>query len=192
MHKRDLTFYTEKVQSEDFLKIGRQIIYFKSSERMTEVKDSSIDVIVTSPPYNRGKLYSGDTGTHYNDRMPKEKYNQLILRVWNECYRVLKPTGLFFLNIGDSAQDQGKSESVVRLAIKAGFKRIQTIAWIKSILGRGHYTPSGGSRRLNNIWENLFILCKSNSYQLNPQALGIPYADKSNIGRYSDEDLRDA
>ncbi len=189
----DITMELKESKSKEFLQIGHQIIYFKSSEHMAEIEDESIDVIVTSPPYNRGKTYSADGGTQHNDNLSKEEYNNLLLHVWRECYRVLKQSGLFFLNICDAAQDQGKSEAVVHLAVKAGFKRIQTIAWVKSILGRGHFTPSGGERRLNNIWENIYLLCKDRkTYNLDPKAIGIPYADKSNIGRYSDRDLRDA
>ena len=170
-----------------------QIIYYKSSENMSEIANDSIDVIVTSPPYNRNKLYSDDLGGKYNDNQPEAEYFQFLTRVWRECFRVLSPRGIFFLNIGDAAQDQGVSENVVQLAVEAGFHRLQTIIWIKSFLGKGHYTPSGGNRRLNNLWENIFVLVKDRKrYHINPKAIGIPYADKTNIGRYSDEDLRDA
>ncbi|MHA2244635.1 MAG: DNA-methyltransferase [Candidatus Hodarchaeales archaeon] len=177
----------------DYEVFDNQTIFYKSSENMHEIQDNSIDIIVTSPPYNRNKIYSDDTGEAYNDKQPKEKYFLFLLRVWRECFRVLNPKGIFFLNIGDAAPDQGLSEEVVQLAVEAGFHRLQTIIWIKSFLGKGHFTPSGGSRRLNNLWENIFVLIKDKkSYQMNPKAIGIPYADKSNIGRYANEDLRDA
>ncbi len=170
-----------------------QTIYYKSSEDMHEIESNSIDVIITSPPYNRDKRYSDDIGDIYNDKQPKDEYFQFLSRVWQECYRVLNPKGIFFLNIGDAAPDQGLSAEVVQLAVKVGFHRLQTIIWIKSLLGKGHFTPSGGSRRLNNVWENIFVLVKDKkSYYINPKAIGIPYADKSNIGRYAEEDIRDA
>ncbi len=170
-----------------------QKIFFSSSEHMKEIADNSIDVIVTSPPYNRGKKYSDTDGNEYNDNLPENEYFTLLLNVWKECLRVLNPKGVFFLNIGDAAQDQGKSEQVVRLAEEAGFSRIQTIIWVKSLLGKGHYTPSGGDKRLNNIWEYVFLLVKDKKqYQIFPKDIGIPYSDKSNIGRYSETDLRDA
>lgn len=173
--------------------IDNQTIYYKSAEYMQEIEDNSIDVIVTSPPYNRNKHYSDDTGLEYNDDRPKDEYFRFLTKVWKECFRVLKPEGIFFLNIGDAAPDQGISEEVVLLAVKVGFYRLQTIIWIKSFLGKGHFTPTGGSRRLNNLWENVFVLVKDKKrYRMNPKAIGIPYADKSNIGRYSNEDLRDA
>ncbi|UCE14491.1 MAG: site-specific DNA-methyltransferase [Candidatus Heimdallarchaeota archaeon] len=173
--------------------IENQTIYYRSSENMHEIEDNSIDVIVTSPPYNRKKRYSDDTGVEYNDNRPKDEYFRFLTKVWRECFRVLNPEGIFFLNIGDAAPDQGISEEVVQLTEKVGFYRLQTIIWIKSFLGKGHFTPTGGSRRLNNLWENVFVLVKDKKrYRMNPKAVGIPYADKSNIGRYSNEDLRDA
>ncbi|UCG04348.1 MAG: site-specific DNA-methyltransferase [Candidatus Heimdallarchaeota archaeon] len=177
----------------DYDVFDNQTVYYKSSENMSEIKDNSIDVIVSSPPYNRNKLYSDDRGGIYNDKKPQEEYFRFLTTVWRECYRVLNPRGVFFLNIGDAAPDQGISENVAQLAVKTGFHRLQTIIWIKSFLGKGHFTPSGGSRRLNNLWESIFVLVKDRKkYHINPKAIGIPYADKSNIGRYANEDLRDA
>ena len=43
-----------------------QTIYYKSSEDMHEIESNSIDVIITSPPYNRDKRYSDDIGDIYN------------------------------------------------------------------------------------------------------------------------------
>jgi len=178
---------------DDFDTFDGQIIYYKSSEDMSEIKSNSVDTIITSPPYNRSKHYSNDHGIAYNDNKPEKSYFSFLSKVWSECYRVLSPKGIFFLNIGDSAKDQGMSEKVVNLAVNEGFIRLQNIIWIKSLLGKGHYTPTGGIRRLNNLWENIFVLVKDKKdYYINPLNIGIPYADKTNIGRYSKEDLRDA
>jgi site-specific DNA-methyltransferase (adenine-specific) len=174
-------------EDEKKLIIGDQTIFFKSSTSMDELLDESIDLIITSPPYNRKKKYADE----YSDNLPEEEYYHLLETVFTECFRVLRDNSLFFLNIGDGANDQGKSERLAQIAEKCGFKRIQTIIWVKSILGKGHYTPCGGDRRLNNLWEYIFMLAKGRNYQIDPKAIGIPYADKSNIGRYSDTDLRD-
>ncbi len=173
--------------------IEHQTVFFTSSEKMDELEDNYIDVIITSPPYNRGKHYSdGQNSEVYDDNLPESDYLAFLERVWRECYRVASKNCLFFLNIGDSAVDQGISEKVAKSAVSAGWIRIQDIVWVKSIYGRGHYTPTGGSRRFNNIWEHIYLFVKDKkSYQLDTKAVGIPYADKSNIGRYGDTDLRD-
>jgi DNA modification methylase len=169
-----------------------QKIVFASSEQMTEIQDNSIDVIVTSPPYNRNKQYSSDSEEMHNDNMPESEYLAFLTRVWRECHRVTADSGVFFLNIGDSANDQGLSEKVAGTAVAAGWTRIQDIIWVKSIHGKGHYTPSGGNRRFNNVWEHIYLFAKhSKKYRLDPKAIGIPYADKSNIGRYGESDVRD-
>ena len=169
-----------------------QTVFFKSSEDMSELDDESIDVIITSPPYNRGKVYTSDNGEIHDDRMKESEYLSFLTKIWKECYRVAKKSAVFFLNIGDSALDQGKSEKVATSAERASWKRIQDIVWVKSFLGKGHYTPSGGIRRLNNLWEHVYLFVKDrNEYKLDTKAIGIPYTDKSNIGRYSDTDLRD-
>ncbi|GAG93297.1 unnamed protein product, partial [marine sediment metagenome] len=48
-------------ESSKMLVIGNQTVYFKSSEEMNEIQDGTIDIIITSPPYNRGKHYSSDS-----------------------------------------------------------------------------------------------------------------------------------
>jgi len=174
------------------LEFKNQTVFFKSSEHITELEEESIDVIITSPPYNRGKAYSSDNGESHDDKMEDAEYYSFLTAIWSECYRVAKKSAVFFLNIGDSAGDQGKSEKVAKSAENASWKRIQDIIWVKSFLGKGHYTPSGGNRRLNNLWEHIFLFAKNTKeYKIDPKAIGIPYTDKSNIGRYSDTDLRD-
>ena len=175
------------------IEIDNQTVYFKSSEDMSELEDESIDVIITSPPYNRGKVYMSDNGEIHNDKMEEVEYLSFLTTIWSECYRVAKKSALFFLNIGDSAGDQGKSEQVAKSSENASWKRIQDIIWVKSFLGKGHYTPSGGNRRLNNLWEHIYLFTKdTKEYKIDPMAIGIPYTDKSNVGRYSNIDLRDA
>jgi len=59
----------------------------------TNIPDNSIDLIVTSPPYNLGIPY-----TDYNDNRPYEEYLSWCEEWIAECYRVLKPDGRFCLN----------------------------------------------------------------------------------------------
>jgi len=174
------------------LKVENQTVFFKSSEDMSELEDESIDVIITSPPYNRGKSYTSDNGEIHDDKMEESEYLSFLTKIWKNCHRVAKKSAIFFLNIGDSAVDQGKSEKVAISAENASWTRIQDIVWVKSFMGKGHYTPTGGDRRLNNLWEHVYLFVKDkNEYKIDPKAIGIPYTDKSNIGRYSDTDLRD-
>jgi site-specific DNA-methyltransferase (adenine-specific) len=62
---------------------------------MNEIKKESVDVVVTSPPYNIGIDYH-----KYDDSLPREKYLRWIGDVGAAIKRILKPNGSFFLNIG--------------------------------------------------------------------------------------------
>ena len=169
----------------------RQRLVVGSAESMPELKRERIDVAVTSPPYNVGKNYASPGHGRYDDRLTQGEYLALMGRVFHQVFRVLKEDGLFFLNLGESVRTPGLVEKVVVAAEGEGFLRVQTLAWVKSIFGKGHYTPSGRERRLNNLWEYIFILAKGRGYRFDPLAIGVPYTDKSNVGRYAERDLRD-
>ncbi len=72
-------------------------------EILRKLPDNSIDMGVTSPPYNKGEnkkgwlvnkvVYKGAT-----DNLPEEQYQKIQIEVLNELYRVIKPGGSFFYN----------------------------------------------------------------------------------------------
>jgi len=68
-------------------------IFCKSSERMEELPDNSVHLMVTSPPYNVGKEYDKD--------FTLEEYLEFLRRVWKEVYRVLVPGGRACINIAN-------------------------------------------------------------------------------------------
>ncbi len=55
------------------------------------IKDNSIDVVVTSPPYNIGINYS-----IYKDNIPRKKYLQWLKEIGKEIRRVRKERGIVF------------------------------------------------------------------------------------------------
>lgn len=83
-------------------------IFFKDSSNMSEIGSSTVDLIITSPPYFNIKDYSKDgrqQNTHSNkkenDLGAYDNYNNFIdglLQVWKECQRVLVPNGKLIIN----------------------------------------------------------------------------------------------
>lgn len=78
---------------------------------LKKLPDASVDLIVTSPPYNKLGLRGGkkehysiwEKGNNiqyatYNDNMPEEEYERWQLDVLSECFRVLKDGGSIFYN----------------------------------------------------------------------------------------------
>ena len=68
-------------------------VYQQSSERMTQLPDNSVHLMVTSPPYNVGKDYDND--------LSLKAYLAMLMRVWEETYRVLVPGGRACINIAN-------------------------------------------------------------------------------------------
>lgn len=91
------------------------------------VKDNSIDVVVTSPPYNMGK-----DGNTYMDYVPKHEYLSWLGQVGRQIKRVLKEDGLLFLNIGNRPKDQWLAWGVAN-TIRKDFTLLNVFHWIKSI-----------------------------------------------------------
>ncbi len=68
-------------------------IFNHSSERMHELPDCSVHLMVTSPPYNVGKDYDED--------LSLEEYLGFLYTVWKEVFRVLVPGGRACVNVAN-------------------------------------------------------------------------------------------
>jgi len=69
------------------------------SRKMVEVRDNSVHLVVTSPPYWQLKDYGNKDQIGF-DHSYEDYINNLNL-VWNECHRVLHPGCRMLVNIGD-------------------------------------------------------------------------------------------
>lgn len=69
-------------------------------EIMKDIPDKSIDLIITSPPYNIGNMKSNTIkyGTYNGNNMKEGDYQSWQIEVLNECFRVLKDEGSMFYN----------------------------------------------------------------------------------------------
>lgn len=72
-------------------------------ETLKTVSDASVDVGVTSPPYNKGENKKGwlVKNVKYldaSDKLPENAYQNIQISVLNELYRITKPGGSFFYN----------------------------------------------------------------------------------------------
>jgi site-specific DNA-methyltransferase (adenine-specific) len=79
-------------------------------DRLKELKNNSIDLVVTSPPYNKkglsGKSKIGNQiwskfnidYNEYGDDMNENEYQIWMIDILDELYRIIKPTGSIFFN----------------------------------------------------------------------------------------------
>ena len=73
-----------------------RIVCGDAQEVLSRIPDLSIDLIITSPPYNFGHTYAQDP---HDDTHEWNEYFEKLLRVWIECERVLKPGGRMAVNV---------------------------------------------------------------------------------------------
>ncbi|ADP34534.1 DNA-methyltransferase [Bacillus atrophaeus] len=66
---------------------------------LLDIPDNSVDLVVTSPPYNINKFK--------NDRRPLEEYLKWQTEIIEQCHRVLKPSGSIFWQVGTYVNDSG-------------------------------------------------------------------------------------
>ena len=172
-------------------------------EGMKLLKANSIDIIVTSPPYNIGKKYNG-----YNDERPRDEYLDWMEEVAKASKRILKETGSFFLNVGGKSSDPWIAIDVAN-RFRNHYELQNLIHWIKSIaipkedmgdyahtqqtIAVGHYQPVNSSRYLSGGHEFIFHFTQHGDVSLDKTSIGVPYQDKSNIARWKSvrEDLRE-
>lgn len=90
------------------------VIYNTSSECMEQIEDRSVDLIVTSPPYNIDIQYGNKTskgqivsskGVKYKDNLDEDSYRKLLETVFSECKRTLKDDGSMWINIKNRVKD---------------------------------------------------------------------------------------
>lgn len=110
------------------------------ARRMDAVPDASVQLVVTSPPYNVAKDYSD-----HDDNLSLDTYVSLLNAVWQECYRVLAPGGRLCINVANT--DRKPYLSLVSL-IDEGL-RTSGQNW----LHRGHIIwDKGASAGISTAW----------------------------------------
>lgn len=161
---------------------------------MQSMEPKSVDVIVTSPPYNLGIEYNV-----YQDNKLRTDYLDWMESVAIESKHVLKDNGSFFLNVGGSLKDPWIQIDVAN-RFRKHFVLQNAIHWIKSIaiskedaglstnlkedIAVGHYKPINSQRFHHDCHEYIWHFTKKGDVELNKVDIGVPYQDKTNINRW--------
>jgi site-specific DNA-methyltransferase (adenine-specific) len=161
---------------------------------LSSLAPRSVSAVVTSPPYNLGIRYST-----YDDRLPRQAYLSWTSDWVRAVARVLEAKGSLFLNVGAKPTEPWTPFDVAGAA-RPHLHLQNTIHWVKSIaidrdaagegaglggdLAVGHYKPINSDRFLNDCHEFIFHFTPTGRTPLDRRAVGVPYQDKSNIGRW--------
>ncbi|MDY6874090.1 MAG: site-specific DNA-methyltransferase [Chloroflexota bacterium] len=101
-------------------------ILCQSSESMDALPDSSIHMMITSPPYNAQKAYDKD--------LSLDDYLDLLARVWAETYRVLVPGGRVCINVANLGRKPylPLHSFIIDQLVQIGFLMRGEIIWNKA------------------------------------------------------------
>jgi len=113
-------------------------IIIGDSRNMTELKDNSVHLVVTSPPYWQIKDYGDKNQIGFHDNY--EDYIRKLNEIWTESYRVLNPGCRLCINIGDQfarAVTYGRYKiipirtEIIKFCESIGFDYMGAIIWQK-------------------------------------------------------------
>jgi DNA modification methylase len=134
---------------------------------LTTFPSACIDCALTSPPYWGQRAYaSGGIGLE----AAWQEYVDNLLMLFKELQRVLKPTGSFWLNIGDAYQQKTLLGLPWRVALamtdRQGWILRNSIIWNKVKGG-----PDNAKDKLRNVYEHVFHFVTSDRYYYDVDAI---------------------
>ena len=110
------------------------MIYNADILKIDVVEENSIDLIVTSPPYNVDIKYNS-----HDDRMAYDEYLSFTQKWLSKCYKFLKNDGRFCLNVPldkNKGGQQSVCADITYIAKQIGFKYHSTIIWNEQNISR--------------------------------------------------------
>jgi DNA modification methylase len=140
--------------------------HHKSSHRMDEVDDESVQMVMTSPPYYQQRKYSDGYEVSLGHEDTPEEYVSNLVSHLDDVKRVLRKDGSFFLVLGDKFQDMNQLNLPHRVAIGLqgkGWIQRNCIIWRKT-----NSKPSSSKSNLQQTFEFIFHFTKNRKYLYQP------------------------
>ena len=133
-------------------------IYLGDSETVLKgIPNNTVDMVITSPPYDNLRKYNGigDTWNH-------KKFQAIA----NELFRVLKDGGVIVWVVNDKTEKGSETGTSFKQALyfmSIGFNLNDTMVWLKS-----NPMPQVKQPRYNQVFEYMFVFSKGNPKTFNP------------------------
>ncbi len=138
---------------------------------LQQLPGSSVNCIVTSPPYYLQRDYNVDS--QIGNEHSLEAYIENLRTIFRECYRVLKDDGTLWLNLGDKYQDGALLAIPWRVAL--GISQDHWILRSDIIWYKPNAMPSSVKNRPTTDHEYVFLLVKSQDYYYDIDAIREPH-----------------
>ncbi|MGD0343127.1 MAG: site-specific DNA-methyltransferase [Bacteroidales bacterium] len=136
------------------------LVLNSDSRRLDQITGESVGLVVTSPPYPMIEMW--DEVLFNQNIKIKEAFNQQeyehafemmhqeLDKVWQECFRVLKPGGFACINIGDATRTLScnfrlfsNHSRILSGCLQIGFQNLPNIIWRKQTNAPNKFMGSG-------------------------------------------------
>jgi len=149
------------------------------SRQLRELPTASVDCVVTSPPYYALRDYDvqGQIGLEAN----VDAWVDRLARVFDEVARVLKPTGVLWLNVADSYSSHpslGAPTKGLLLAPERLLFALTSSGWLlrnRVIWAKPNPMPTSVADRLNAAHDFIYMLVRSPKYFFDLDAIREPH-----------------
>jgi len=135
-------------------------IQYKDSRTLDELKDESIHLVVTSPPYPMIAMWDevfirmnpeiGDCLENQDGATAFELMHNELAKVWTQVYRILVPGGFACINIGDATRTiagefrlYSNHSKILTTFVSLGFDVFPDIVWRKPTNSPTKFMGSG-------------------------------------------------
>jgi DNA modification methylase len=141
-------------------------ILCKSAEDMNDLPDSSVHMVVTSPPYNVGKEYDQD--------LSLTEYLGFLRRVWGQVERALVPGGRLCINVANLGRKPyiPLHALLISSVAELGFLMRGEIIWNKGNSASPSTAwgswKSASNSTLRDVHEYILVFCKNSYKRSNP------------------------
>lgn len=126
----------------DYIKINDNIKLYnaKAEDAIPELDDDSIDLVITSPPYNvdlGNNKYNKNPYNLYNDNRDHQEYISWLKKIFSSISPKLKSGGRICINIGDGKNGSVPTHSdiIQFMTHELGYLLMTTIIWNKNQIG---------------------------------------------------------
>ena len=139
---------------------SQHTIYFSKAQEMSQIKDNSVDLVITSPPYPMIEMWDEIMSSQnpsikkaINESQPElafELMHKELDTVWKECYRVVKDGGFICINIGDATRTidgefklYNNHSRIIQYCTSLGLTNLPNIIWRKQTNAPNKFMGSG-------------------------------------------------
>lgn len=140
----------------------------EASQLLASLEENSVDLVVTSPPYDNQRAYEGFTFDFES--------------ISSGIFRVIKPGGVLVWIVQDQTKNGSETLSSAKQAIHfketVGFLLHDTMIWMKS------NAPPLTHNRYEQCWEYMYVFSKGKPKTFNPLLRQSKHPDKIWVGTF--------